>query len=303
MLSVVAARHGLELHAHVKLSHVIDSRPPHTDPTAWSYATKAEFDWLVIHSGTNRVEFAVELDDATHLDAAGRERDAKKDALCEAAGLELLRLEFSGWSRHHGLPRVGVMDGSERELNLLEYLVEIRSQCKAFREAQEAGTIPDDEIFMPYFVLSNQTFEEMTEDGRVRIDFPYDLAHPARLRAMRAFDSSKIQSGIIHGQSFSWRDGMAEGWAWLSVGPDRYMHARTLVRSFRLDCGLSAGDLAEDLSCAEVGRMLGRFLDGAPEAVSGRTMASRLEGIRSRREDLRDPFLIDHMHWTVEGAW
>ena len=136
----------------------------------------------------------------------------------------------------HELPRVGVLDHHGSGRNLLEYLFDMRGYCKAFRAAQDAGSIPDDEIPMPYLVLSNQTFEEMLDEGRVRIDFPNDLARPARLRAMSwATEAGIPGAGIIHGQSFAWRDGMTVGWAWMKVAADRYLHGRTLLRSYQFD--------------------------------------------------------------------
>jgi hypothetical protein len=68
-------------------------------PPEWHYATRAHFDFVVCHTETHLLEFAIELDDPTHWrNLEAQRRDRMKNALCEAAGFELRRIESSALS-------------------------------------------------------------------------------------------------------------------------------------------------------------------------------------------------------------
>lgn len=112
-----------------------DTSQPH-----WSCPADNASGW-VWRSETSDVgdgvrEMAIELDDPTHLTADGRRRDRMKDAVCEAAGFELLRIESSA------------LRPGPRGRRLVEYLIDARAYCQDYAEAQEAGHVPFDEPAM-----------------------------------------------------------------------------------------------------------------------------------------------------------
>ncbi len=91
----------------------------------WNYATRAHFDFVVCHAETHLPEFAIELDDPTHwTNPEAQRRDRMKNALCEAAGFEVLRIESSTLS-------VSPKTGNRR---LIEYLIDAWEWGKAFTE-------------------------------------------------------------------------------------------------------------------------------------------------------------------------
>ncbi|WP_416211480.1 DUF2726 domain-containing protein [Frankia sp. Cas3] len=127
LLTSIVEHHGARILPSVKLSQVIDQRPAGVTAEQWNYATRAHFDFVVCDAATSVPDFAVELDDPTH-DRPDRQRhDRMKEAICEAAGLELLRIESSAFAP------------GPRGRRLVEYLIEARAYCKAFYQAQKTG--------------------------------------------------------------------------------------------------------------------------------------------------------------------
>lgn len=256
-----------------KLSQVIRSRPPGITSEQWNYATRAHFDFVVTDCDY-RVEFAVELDDRSHDTADGLRRDAMKNSLCEAVGLELLRVEFSA------------LFPGPRGRRLIEYLIAARDLGQAFVEQQEVGAIP---WYEPY---DYRNFIELGPNGH--LDFVNDLAAPTRLAALRAHESGQIAESIVHGLHFYWKNGWAEGWAWLRCRGDRYFFRSTRLRTYRFFCGMGPGELAEDLSVAALGEDLAALGKDAPVLVRGRDIQERWDSTLTRAIDLESARCLSH---------
>ena len=123
VLDEVFAHKGSLIFPGVKLSQVIRRRPPAVSGEQWSYATRAHFDFAVCDAGTYIPDFAVELDNASHRRPDAWRRDRMKDAVCEAAGFDLLRIDSRALDRGPGGRR------------LVEYLIDAREYSRAFGEA------------------------------------------------------------------------------------------------------------------------------------------------------------------------
>jgi hypothetical protein len=256
----------------VKLSQVIRRRPPRVSGEQWNYATRAHFDFVVCDAVTYIPDFAVELDDTSHRQPDGRRRDRMKDAVCEAAGFDLLRVDS------HALDR------GPRGRRLVEYLIDAREHFRAFGEAQERGDVPPDEI----------------GDYRLIIDqggFVNDLAGPARLRALKAFQAGSVQGQMIDSYHFSWKDGWTESWAWLQVRDDLYLFEHARLRSYQFHCGIGPQNLAEDLAASAVGEQLPRLGNGEPVLVRRDDMARQLGRLREQRIELGFAIMLDHVRF------
>ena len=252
-----------------KLSQVIRRRPPGISGEQWGYATRAHFDFVVCDAETYIPDFAVELDDASHRRPDARGRDRMKDAVCEAASFDLLRIDSRA------------LDYGPRGRRLVEYLIDAREYFRAFGEAQGRGDVPPDEI----------------GDYRLIIDqggFVNDLAGPARRRALQAFQAGSVEGRAIEGLHFDWKDGWAEAWAWLQVRGDFYLFEQARLRSYHFHCGIGSGNLAEDLAVAAVGELLPRLGDDTPILVRRDDMARRLARLREQREELEFAIMLDH---------
>ena len=192
-----------------------------------------------------------------------------KDAVCEAAGFDLLRIDSRALDRGPGGRR------------LVEYLIDAREYSRAFGEAQERGYVPAEEIGDYRLVVD--------QDG-----FVNDLAGPARLHALQAFRAGSIEGRMIDSFHFSWKDGWAEAWAWLQVREDFYLFERARLRAYHFRCGVGPGNLAEDLAVAAVGGQLPRLANGTPVQVRRDDMARRLTRLREQRDQLEFTIMLSH---------
>jgi len=275
VLGEIGQHLGYRTFAHVKLSDVINQRPAGITGPQWSYATRAHFDFVVCDGETMIPEFAVELDDSSHRSAEAHRRDRMKDAICAAAGFELLRIEPPA------------LAPAARGRRVVEYLIDARAMSQAFDRAQAEGSVPADEPF------DYRSFLDLRPDGRV--DFVNDLAMPARAKAMAAHRAGRVAGEYLEGAHFYWRNGVAEGWAWLRVKDDLFLFERTVVRSYQFDCGLGAGELAEDLSTAAIGDRMDAMARGEAVLVRADHLQRRLEEIRRRSSELEDTFCLDEL--------
>jgi hypothetical protein len=257
-----------------KLSQIIHRRPPGIT-YQWQYATRAQLDFVVCDEKTYMPDFAVELDDPTHRKPEAQQRDRMKDTVCEAANLELLRIESS--ALHPG----------PHGRRLIEYLIDARSFMNAVTEQQEAGNLPWDEPFDYRNAIGT------LPDGRT--GFVNDLGTVARIAAIEAREEGRTASPTIQGLRLYWRDGWAEGWGWLRIKDDLYIFERIQVRQYRFYCGIGAGDLAEDLAVAAVGEKLKLLSNDQPILWRLSDIRRLFAKVQQRRSDLKHPYMIDHI--------
>jgi len=275
VLGEISQHLGYRTFAHVKLSDVINQRPAGITGPQWAYATRAHFDFVVCDNETLIPEFAIELDDSSHRSAEAHRRDRMKDAVCAAAGFELLRIEPPA------------LAPAARGRRIVEYLIDARAMSQAFDEAQAEGSVPADEPF------DYRNFLDLRPDGRV--DFINYLAMPARAKAMAAHRAGRVAGHSIKGACFYWRSGVAEGWAWLRVKDDLFLFERTVMRSYQFRCGLGAGELAEDLSTAAIGDQMDAMARGDAVLVRADHLQHRFDEIRRRSSELEDTFCLDQL--------
>jgi len=272
-LEEIFAHSGSLILPGIKLSRVITHKPPGISASQWDYATRAHFDFVVCDAASYVPDFAVELDDFSHLRPEAQRRDRIKDALCEAANFGLLRIESSAFDRGPGGRR------------LVEYLIDARGYTRAFGEAQDRGHVPADEIGDYRSII-----EPLPGGG---FGFVNDLGAPARLLAQAASAAGQVEGHAIGETSFAWKNGWSEAWAWLHVRGDFHLFERVRLRSFQFACGFGPENLAEDLAAAAVGQRLGRLGSGDPVLVRRDQMARRLERLRARRDELAYAFTLD----------
>lgn len=287
VLSTVADSHGLQVHAHVKLTHVVNERPPRITDREWQYATRAELDFVVVDRETLEVEFAIELDDLSHVTEHAQRHDRMKDAVCDAADLELLRVEFSSARPEH----VGLLDTRKQGRLLVDYLIDARGFMEAFADAQDAGYVPMDEPG------DYRSIIDRDDQGCLR--FVNDLSNRARLEVLNAYRAGKVAKQTIGCVGWEWRSGVAEAWAWLHVRDQMLLFQRMTLRSYRLDCGITPLELAQDLAAAAIGDHLLALDRGEAVLVKGSDVQRLVEEVRARRNDLMPgPFhVIDHLRF------
>ena len=265
-----------------KLSTVI-YEPPNgftRHSTEWNYATRTHFDFVVCHAKTRLPEFAIELDDPTHWkNSDTQHHDRMKNALCEAAGFELLRIESSALS-------ASSKTGNRR---LIEYLIDARELGKGFYEMQERGSIPADEVY-DY----RNSIGRNPQTGE--LEFVNDFARPAVNLAFKLHGKGVIKDYYIDRLNVYWRNRWAEGWAWLPYNDELYFFETYRVRSYQFYCGIPAGELAEDLAVAAIGEKLKRLHPNM--LLCGRAaLEDKFNRLQVQRSELDGPFLYDHVRF------
>ncbi|MGW5578870.1 DUF2726 domain-containing protein [Micromonospora chokoriensis] len=241
-LSEMASGRGWRIYAGVKLSAVVDPKPPGvTDRDWYDTATRQHLDFVVTNE-QHLPQFVVELDDPTHRRPDAIRRDRIKDAVLEGAGLEILRIE----SQHVNK----LADGR----SLVEYLIDARGHTAKYVDMQSKGLAPRDE-WPDYRLL-------ISLHSRGRISLDNDLAMTARMASFHAHKAGKVADMYPQCGNFYWRNGWAEGWTWQKVVKDRYLFASVRLRTYRFRCSMGPGELAEDLAVAAIGRHLERYLAG-----------------------------------------
>jgi hypothetical protein len=277
-LREAATEAGYRIDAKVRVADVLDIRSSGLSSAAYGYAFRSHFDWVVSDLDTTKAVFAVEFDGASHSSDAARANDALKDGICRDLEFPLLRID-------------GLMLRPFRRRTVLAVLMESWGLYKAFTDAQEAGTIPWDEIFDAHMSL-----ERHIEDGRLVIEQPYNLARPA---------ADLLHRLLKRGQVIAWRfaihrvDRSHEAFSWAYLPDGRVVVGQATVRSSNFPA-FPSFDLPDDLAHMCLADRLQRYLEGyegVAEPVEA--LAQRVPGVLADRESTVP--LTDADEWSFGG--
>ena len=258
-----------------RLSQVVSRRPAGITAHQWTSASRARFDYYVRGGTGHEAAFAVVFEEPARRTADSRRGDRMTDAVCEAVGLELLRVES------------GALTAAAQRRRIVEYLMD----ALAYQDA----TAPDPEEPADLLSAAPPGYRDII--GRLpdgRSGFVNDLGALARAAAVDAYASRRVADPIVRGLRLRWKDGPAEGWAWLRVRDDHYLVERVLIRPYRFSCGVDPARLAEDLAVMAIGERL-KPLDAAePELSSRDELARELDALCRRRDEMQDSSALDH---------
>jgi hypothetical protein len=337
----VFERAGCVVQPGRKLSQVVQRRPPGITGHQWSSAIRAELDFVVCEAAGYAPAFAVVLVDPADRSADSDRVDRMTNTVCEAVGLELLRIE-SPVLRRAGHGR-----------RIVEYVIDAR----AFRDATATdpatpghpgpggvtgpggagpggagpggagpggagpggagpggadlvGVDPDWPDGPP---PGYRDIVGRLPDGRRGC--VNDLGATARAAAVEAYVDRRVADPIIRDLHVDWRNGPAEGWAWLRAGEDRFLYERVRLWQHGFSCGVEPGRLAADLAVAAIGERLRHeahradLADRADLALPGRAdlalpgradLARELDRLLSRRAELATPYAFEHVSFDPD---
>jgi hypothetical protein len=140
-LRVVCDTYGSHVYAKVRVADVVPIENSGIGDELYRYALQSHFDFVVTDN-LHRPAFAVEFDGPTHQAFVQRERDKKKNELCDKFDLPLLRVNARYLGKQY------------RDMDLLTWFVEVWFAQKWFEQAQEKGEILYDEPFMPQAIVN-----------------------------------------------------------------------------------------------------------------------------------------------------
>ena len=267
-------RGGCLARPDVKLGEIVQRRPPGVTGNQWSTATRTGFAFVVCDAGTYAPLFAVDLVDPDRRAGDAPRSRRMTDAVCEAVGLGLLRIESATL-------------GPERQgRRIVEYVIDARVFTDAAAEQEETAGQP----------LGYRDIIGRLPDGRSGL--VNDLGAVARVAAVDAYASREVVDPIIRGLHVSWKGGPAEGWAWLEVRDGLCIFERTRIWQHRFSCGVAPDRLAEDLAVAAVGERLRRLGLVEPQLQDKQRLGRQFEHLRQRREEMDTEFAFDHVCFT-----
>lgn len=278
-LNEAAERCGVRIAPKVRVASALTLEGSGLTREQFSYALKAEFDFVVADGDDEMPQFAVEFDEHHHLtDPVTMERDRLKAQVCELLGLPLIRIDSQYLRR-------------ERRFTLIGYLVEVWHLERAFDEAQRRGHIPHDEPFIPENVIADSLGASP--------DWPYWLDRPARLAMVDARRAGKLVSQTPEEITTPWPDvekpddhEFVETWAVVELSAGGYVMGQARLRNFEVFIpGVTARLLSASVAVADTGRQLALTLRGEqPPFTSAdlHALRARTKGWPSQGGKVRD---------------
>ncbi|ROT29785.1 DUF2726 domain-containing protein [Micromonospora sp. HM5-17] len=258
-----------------RLGQVVPRRPPGVTANQWNTASRALFDFVVVDPAGRAAPFVVEFVDPTAQTPQRQRSERMKHAVCEAVGLEVLRIESP------------TLRPGPRARRIVEYVIDARVFLEAAGDPSDLGELA---------LAEPSGFRDILgrlPDGRTG---PVnDLGAVARAAAVDAYVNRELVDPILRSLRLDWKDGPAEGWAWLQVRPGEFLFERVRIWQYRFGCGIEPARLAEDLATMAVGERL-RLRDLVALPLRDRSaLAGELDLLRRRRDELSNPYAFDHV--------
>jgi hypothetical protein len=202
------------------------------------FALMAHFDFVVSNPHYEPL-FAVEFDGPLHASSdEQRERDAKKNDLCEHFQFPLLRIN----SRY--------IDVKYRGMDLLSYFIHLWFLSAAFDDAQEKGLIPYDEPFDPNWIIS---------DGKTNRRFPYWLSLDVQLEIKTMHNQGRLHDYVPSHWTGIDQSGNYRSLAWLQAGQNEFLITHTGMRRQLFPADVS--DVLGQVSVFDLRRMVDGFFE------------------------------------------
>ena len=258
-----------------RLSQIVSRRPGGITTNQWNSASRTRFDFAVWDDGGEMPAFVVEFADPTGQTPEMQRGDRMKHAVCEAVGLELLRIESS------------TLRPAVHGRRIVAYVIDARAFRDATADPAEAGDP------LPGEPLSYRDIVGRLPDGRS--GHVNDLGTVARAAAVDAYVNREVTDPIVRSLHLGWKNGPAEGWAWLQVRDGAVIFERVRIWQHRFSCGVEPGQLAEDLATAAVGERLRTRHTAEPVLRDRAHLGRELDELRRRRDELENPFAFDHV--------
>lgn len=266
-------RAGWVVHRDRRLGQLVSRRPEGVTANQWNAASRTRLDFVVCGAGGRAATFAVAFADPTLRTPAALRTDRMANAVCDAVGLEVLRIESAALRPgRHGRW-------------VVEYVIDARTYT--------AGITGADELLPPEGAVGYRDILGRLPDGRT--GFVNDLGAVARAVAIDAYGARELADPLIRGLHMCWRNGPAEGWAWVEVRDGWCVFERTRLWHHRFACGVEPGRLAEDLATAAIGERLRTLATTAPALVDKERLGREVDQLRRRRSEMDTASPMDHI--------
>jgi hypothetical protein len=146
-LRTACEKWGATVFSKVRLADVLEIEGSGISSEDFRFALQSHFDFVVADSSHTPL-FAVEFDGPIHEEAPQKSRDLQKNRLCGRLEFPLLRINARYLVKKY------------RRFDLLSWFVDVWFLHRGFYKAQEAGSVPPDELFDPADVVALEGYSE-----------------------------------------------------------------------------------------------------------------------------------------------
>ncbi len=235
----VADRSALSVFAKVRVADVLPIEKSGIENAAYKYALMAHFDFTIATPDHVPI-FAVEFDGPSHKDAEQKARDILKDELCRRFAFPILRINSNHLSHVYN------------NRTLLAWIIEVYLQQEAFGEAQEAGYVPWDEPFDPFFIVGSVSDR--------REIFPFWISRKSRLRMQSLYEAGHLRDFGSSGLIWNETKGVMRGLEYIRVTETHGLSVESGMREQQFPIVLS--DLLDELLTIFMMEKIDRYLAG-----------------------------------------
>jgi hypothetical protein len=225
----------------------------------FGFALKSHLDFLVCDESHDPI-FAVEFDGPSHQETKQRNRDARKNAICNRFGLPILRI-----NTNHLLKKYN-------KASLLKWIISAWELQKAFNEAQKKGQVPEDEDFDPIFLRHpGKTLEEV---------HPHWIALKPRHDIEKLHKQGRLPVARSCQFTFTDDDGNYRGIEWIDVDGGKVIAVESAMREQQFPIYL--GDLFREIMSVLLYDKLVDFLKAGEGSVEPAEIAALVEKFNKR---------------------
>lgn len=242
----VCEPHGARVFTKVRVADVFVLETRKVPPEHLSYGLRSHFDFVVTDNDYHPL-FSVEFDGPLHRSSEiQRRRDRLKNDLCATFSHGLLRINSNYLTRQF------------RGLDLLTYFVDCWFLHEAFEAAQQAGSVPLDEVFDAAMIMS---------DGTQGKRWPYWLSLDVQLSLHDLHRKRLIRQPVPCCHIGRDPDANYRCLSWIRVGESDVLAVKTGMRlqNFR---GVWSADLLQMLAAFDLHTRLQQVLAGSSEHLT-----------------------------------
>lgn len=248
-----------EVYTKIRIADILPIENSGIDHVLYRYALQAHFDFVITNINKEPL-FAVEYDGPIHYEDRQVERDNKKRQICEIFNFPLLRVNGEYLVKKY------------RGFDLLSWLIEVWFFREVFINAQENGSIPDDELFDPHLLFKLP--------GRKGI-FPLWLSLEILTQIQELAKAKKIKYPFPNGEWIGIDDhGNYHGIIWLWIDEEMGISAQSAMRSQNFP--IVESDLLTEILVFLLYEELSQVLSGKIKATPIKKIVNKVDAFTNK---------------------
>jgi hypothetical protein len=258
VLKPLSDKWGAHAFVKVKTASILPIEKSGIDDSAFRFALQSEFDFVVTDDDLQPL-FAVEFDGETHKTELQRDRDRKKNQLCERFCLPLLRINSRYLVRKY------------RQMDLLSWFINYWFSDRVIADAYEAGQIPSHEFVDPSMILS---LPETTQE------FPLWLSGDVRCQIERLYERGECLDACPSCFVGTDMENNYRAIAYIRVTEGFAVRSRTAMRQQQFNAPLH--EVLETIAVHDLYQSLVDVLVKTLSPISAEELARELDDFRRR---------------------